>query len=399
MSIDTRPLLIVGDDLTRIGELEAILREAGHAIVASHAPEQAPDLIKSRRPSLIILDLARAADAVALLDLIRPLTPVTILVISSEDKAEIAVQMLRHGAYDYLLRPVDTRKLLHIILVVLGTESDPYDHRRIARYELRREIGRGGMGVVYEARDRTLDRLVAVKVLLPVYASDPHFELRFLAEARAAARLSHPGLVTVFEAGRHRGQLYLAMELVEGKTLQALRESGRAFSTAEALSIALRVAEALDAAHSAGLVHGDIKPANIMQTDRQIVKVLDFGLVRPIRSSDVPLKEIISPIATPAYAAPELLRGERPTPRADIYSLGVMLYELLLNDFVFEGSTVSQVVHNVLEGRVAHALDLTPPQVRLLVEWMISNNPEERPVSMKEVLAHLLRARADITNP
>jgi CheY-like chemotaxis protein len=397
MSSDDRPILLVGDDPAVLRQIEAELSHVGHPILASVDPSQTPELIKSRRPALIILDIASTSDGLALLDRIRPMTPVSIIMISGEDKAETAVQALRHGAYDYLLRPVDIRKLLNIVLVVLGTESDPYNLRRIARYELRREIGRGGMGVVYEARDRTLDRLVAVKVLQPEYAADPHFELRFLAEARAAARLSHPGLVPVFEAGRHRGQLYIAMELVEGQTLQAMRESGHTFKTAEALSIGARVAEALDAAHSAGLVHGDIKPANLMHTQRQIIKVLDFGLVRPIRSGSVPMKELVSPLATPAYAAPETLRGERPTPRSDIYSLGVVLYELLLNDYVFAGSTVSQIVHNVLEGRVQYPLSLAPSEARLLVEWMISVKPEERPVSMKEVLAHLLRTRAAIT--
>src|SRR5436190_9174211 len=138
------------------------------------------------------------------------------------------------------------------------------------------------MGVVYAARDPQLDRSVALKVLLPEIAADPAYELKFLAEARHAAKFSHPNIVTVYEAGRSRGRLFIAMEFVKGEPLEDLVRAGAPVPPAKVYGIGIQVASALEAMHAEGMIHGDLKPANLMMTGGTTVKVLDFGLVRPL---------------------------------------------------------------------------------------------------------------------
>lgn len=205
------------------------------------------------------------------------------------------------------------------------------------RYRIQGKIGEGGMAVVYRALDVVLQRVVAIKVLRPQYAGDEEFVDRFLREAQAAASLSHPNVVNIFDVGREGDVHYIVLEFVEGKNLkEILREHGR-LSPRRAAQVARAVARALEAAHARGLIHRDVKPHNILITTEGRVKVADFGLARAASSST--LTETGKVIGSVHYFSPEQARGEAVGPASDIYSLGVVLYEMLTGKRPFDGDS------------------------------------------------------------
>jgi len=222
---------------------------------------------------------------------------------------------------------------------------------RIGKYEIVEELGRGGFAVVYKARDVELDRVVALKVLYPHLTADPGFAARFRQEARAAARLRHPHIVTVHEAGEAGDQLYIAMEYLPGRTLQALLEAQGALPLERALPILEQVAEALDHAHAQGVVHRDVKPGNVMveqaaegssiSPSEVRATLTDFGLVKALAASTA-LTSRGTLLGSPEYMAPEQADPERAGevgPAADRYALGVVAYQMLTGRVPFPGNT------------------------------------------------------------
>jgi serine/threonine-protein kinase len=206
------------------------------------------------------------------------------------------------------------------------------------RYELYRRIGRGGMADVFLGRDRLLDRQVAIKVLFPEFAVDPNFVERFRREAQAAANLSHPNIVNVFDWGRHAGTYFIAMEYVEGRTLAEILRTNGHVTSRQAAEIAGEVASALGFAHQAGLVHRDIKPANILIGSNGQVKVTDFGIARAVNApTESNLTQAGAVMGTATYFSPEQAQGAQPDPRSDLYSLGIVMYEMVAGFPPFRG--------------------------------------------------------------
>jgi eukaryotic-like serine/threonine-protein kinase len=218
--------------------------------------------------------------------------------------------------------------------------------RRIGRFVVRGELGRGGMGVVYRAEDPTLGRAVALKLLPPEISRVFHAREQLLAEARAAGVLDHPNICTVYEAGESgEGELYLAMALYEGETLAQRLERG-GFTLAEAMDIATQIAQGLRAAHAVGIVHRDIKPSNVMLTRGGLVKILDFGIARAITDPDVTGPSVLG---TPRYMAPEQLNGLPDLDgRVDAWALGVMLYEMVAGKAPFGGPNTQALMRAIL---------------------------------------------------
>jgi serine/threonine-protein kinase len=206
------------------------------------------------------------------------------------------------------------------------------------RYRLLSPIGAGGMAVVYKAQDLALGRLVAVKILREPLTGDPDFLARFQQEARAAANLAHPNIVTVHDFGRDGGRNYIVMEYVEGKDLKSLIKEGSPFKVDRALDLTIQICAGIGYAHRAGLVHCDVKPQNILVTADGRVKVTDFGIARALATLQ-PGETTDVVWGSPQYYSPEQAAGEAPTPASDVYAIGVVVYEMLAGRLPFVAST------------------------------------------------------------
>jgi eukaryotic-like serine/threonine-protein kinase len=277
------------------------------------------------------------------------------------------------------------------------TATDPMAGALLeGRYRVGARIARGGMATVYEATDTRLDRVVAVKVLHSGYAEDEHFVARFIREARSAARLAHPNVVGVFDQGEDDGTLYLAMEYVSGCTLRDLLQDEGPLSPARALSLLEPVLSALAAAHDAGFVHRDVKPENVLITDDGRVKVADFGLVRAVSTvtSGTTTSGVL--IGTVSYLAPELVTEGSADARSDVYSAGIVLYEMLTGRKPHQGETPIQVaykhVHEDVPPPSAVAEDV-PAYLDALVARATARRRDARPADAKVFLNQLRRVR------
>jgi serine/threonine protein kinase len=263
--------------------------------------------------------------------------------------------------------------------------------RRIGDYQVVRELGRGGMGVVYLAHDASLQRDVAIKVLQPALASDPEFETRFIREARTSAKIEHPNVVPVYTAGRDGDLLYMAMAFVKGRTLDALLKARGKLPVAEAVDIVRQAARGLGAAHAASLVHRDIKPHNIMIDDAGRVKIMDFGLMRSWRDRDA-ITETGVFYGTPQYASPEQCESGALDGRSDLYSLGAVFYELLTGRRPHTGDTPVALLKKILLEEPATVRSLNPdipPGVAAVVEKMMAKRADDRFATADEVVAAL----------
>ncbi len=254
------------------------------------------------------------------------------------------------------------------------------------RYELQELIGGGGMADVYLARDNLLDRPVAVKILHQQFQSDTEFIDKFHREAQAAARLSHPNIVNIYDVGVEGTTHYIVMEYVSGKTLkERIRTEGH-LPTAEALRVAENIASALAHAHSTGLVHCDIKPHNILMMKDGTAKVADFGIARAVTESTMTYSGNV--VGSVHYFSPEQAKGTMITPKSDVYSLGVVLYEMLTGQLPFNGETPVSIAmqHLQQEPRSVRELDPSiPPVVEAIVFRAMSKDPELRPSSSELV--------------
>ena len=242
-----------------------------------------------------------------------------------------------------------------------GAGADPITGRLLdGRYRIGPRIARGGMASVYEATDIRLDRVVAVKVMHPGLGDDDEFAARFVREARAAARLSHPNVVAVYDQGAEDGTVYLAMELVPGHTLRDVIRKESPMSPARALALVEPMLSALAAAHRAGLIHRDIKPENVLIADDGRVKVADFGLAKAVSTDTQHTATGGVLIGTVSYLAPELVVDGRADARADVYAAGVVLYELLTGTKPHEGESPIQVAYKHVHEDVPPPSALVP---------------------------------------
>jgi serine/threonine-protein kinase len=248
---------------------------------------------------------------------------------------------------------------------------------RLGRYEILAELGRGAMGKVYRARDPIVGREVAIKSLnLEEFPKRQQEEIlgRFRREAQAAGQLNHPNIVTIFDVG----ESFFVMELVKGETLQARVAGKKPLSLEETLGVVAPIAAALDYAHKRGVVHRDVKPANIMLTDRGVPKLMDFGLAH---LDTTVLTRAGQSLGSPAYMAPEQIQGIEPTPRADLYALAVVTYEMLTGARPFAGKNITTLLHQVVHESPLpprHFNAALPPRYDELFERALAKVPEER---------------------
>ncbi len=265
------------------------------------------------------------------------------------------------------------------------------------RYAVTSRIARGGMSTVYLAVDQRLDREVALKVLHPHLAADENFLGRLGREAKAAARLSHPHVVGVLDQGNDGTTAYLVMEYIRGHTLRDVIRDRGALPPRLALALIDPVVEGLAAAHAAGFIHRDVKPENVLIADDGRIKIGDFGLARAVTSST----STGALIGTVAYISPELVLGKPADARSDVYSVGIMLYEMLTGRQPFEGEVPIQVAYQHVNGTVGPPSDQVPGlagEVDELVQWCTANDPENRPVDGTALLQELRHIRTHLTD-
>ena len=273
--------------------------------------------------------------------------------------------------------------------------------QKIGRYNILAELGRGAMGVVYKAEDPLLSRMVAIKTILlsaePVIRDD--YETRFLQEARAAGGLNHPGIITIYDVGREGDLAYMAMELLDGAEMRNMLAVGR-LSLDLALDIAAQVAEGLAFAHERGVVHRDIKPANIMIVRGRQAKIMDFGIAR-LQVSHVKTQTGMV-LGSPQYMSPEQIAGRDVDSRSDIFSLGVVLYQMIAGLPPFSGEDINQLTYMVCHGAHSPPSLLNPaipPMLDLIVNKALAKNPAQRYRSARDMAADLTACRAQLAPP
>ena len=248
------------------------------------------------------------------------------------------------------------------------------------RYQLLKKIGSGGMAEVFRARDSTLERYVAIKILLPDYSDNDSFQARFRQEARAAANLSHPNIVTVHDFGMESGRLFIVMEYIPGADLKTLIKKRGRFTVEEVIPLIIQACAGIGYAHRAGLVHCDVKPHNMLVTPDKRLKVTDFGIARalatihPDEHSDVVW-------GSPQYFSPEQAAGEPPSPASDVYSLGIVLYEALSGSLPFVAATAQELARMHLD-TYPHPIKEYLPDISTtleqIVEKVLSKEPSAR---------------------
>ena len=316
-------------------------------------------------------------------------------------------EALRREVHSLLTYATDAESFLERraadIMTATAPSGEPHETalvgRTVSHYQVLSLLGAGGMGEVYLACDSRLDRTVALKILPGEFAADPERMQRFAREARAASALNHPNVATIYDVGESDGIRFIVMEHVEGETIAG--RIGRPLRPSEVVDIAVQAADALDVAHAKGITHRDIKPANLMLTHRGVVKVLDFGVAKVNRSEEVrphgdwtvePVTAVGSVVGSGPYMSPEQVVGGDADPRSDVFSLGVVIYQMATGQLPFSGSTRAELTDHILHAAPEPMTRLNPdlpPELERVTLKCLDKRRDDRYQSARELLTDL----------
>ncbi len=260
------------------------------------------------------------------------------------------------------------------------------------RYELAARQGSGGMSVIYRALDRSLGRMVAIKILRSSLTQDPAFLEKFQQEARSIARMSHPNIVTVHDVGHDGSTHYIVMEMIEGQDLKKIIKARGALPYEKALDYAIQICAGLGFAHRSQLVHADVKPQNLLINPDGVLKVADFGIAQAYADT-MPQMQTEVVWGSPHYFAPEQARGEKPSPASDVYSIGVVMFEMFTGRLPYVGASQSELALAHIQAKIPRAIDVNPdvrPEISAIIAKVMSKRPNDR-YKRADQLGHILR--------
>ncbi len=391
-------VLIADDDPVWRTLLKQNVRKWGFEVVVAQDGRQAWDILKKHdAPRVAILDWQMPGlDGVEICRLIRSAIKrpfVYTIILTSRDTRDDMVAGFESGADDYLVKPVDMAILRSRLSAAARIVKAVPPPRQIPGYRLIGRLGAGAMATVYKAQQLSLDRLVAVKILPKKFSQNPEFVERFYAEGRAAAKLNHPNIVAALDVGKHGNAHYFIMEYVQGHTVHEHLVKEGPYPEDQALAIAIQIAKALNHAHQAGLIHRDVKPKNILITQKGVAKLADMGLARAVSDREAAEAEAGKAFGTPYYIAPEQIRGKMNIDsRADIYGFDCTLYHMVTGRVPFEGKEVSKILRKHLDD------PLTPPDhinprlsngICEIIELCMAKNPRKRYANTADLIEDL----------
>jgi serine/threonine-protein kinase len=314
------------------------------------------------------------------------------------EQASLAAKGTAVSLMDLLVREgYVTRSQVARLNKAIDDDSMYRPAQQIPGFQILSKLGQGAMAVVFKAKQLSLDRIVAIKVLPRRLSENQEFVDRFYREGRAAARLNHANIVQAYDVGESAGYHYFVMEYINGRTVHDLLAEGQRLAEDEALDIVMQCARALEHAHAVGLIHRDVKPKNIMITDAGDVKLADMGLTREMDDYETATAEAGRAYGTPYYISPEQIRGEiNIDGRADLYALGATFYHMVTGRVPFDGSTPSAVMHKHLKETLIpadHVNRSLSAGVGEIIEVMMAKSPDDRYPSMSELITDMEAVR------
>lgn len=400
-------IAVVEDNLGISRMIRVKLTSDGHEVDTYMDGGDALEGVRDEPPELVILDVnlptLSGFEVAKALREDKTLLGLPILMLTAQDDLESRLQGLEY-ADDYLGKPFSIKELQARITALLRRSKfrvgkvrnlDTLEGEQVRHYRVDHKLGRGGMSVVYQATDEHLGRSVALKFFTDSF-QDAQLKQRFMREARVASRIEHPNVCTVYTVDdTDEGHLFMVMPLLDGETLEDKLKNG-SLSLAQALDFGLQIAAGLQAAHDLGLVHRDVKPGNVFITRNDVVKLLDFGIVK-WRSQQDSLTKPGTIMGTLSYMSPEQIRGQGVDPRTDVWALGVVLYEMIAGERPFkEGDNFVTVLNAIITDTPALLSDLRsdiPDELDVAVMKALEKDPAERYDSIADFLASLEEVR------
>ncbi len=391
-------VLIADDDLIWRKLLTQNVQKWGYEVVSAEDGQQAWNILQEHgAPRIAILDWQMPKlDGVEICRQIRnrlKLPFIYTIILTSRDTRDDMVAGLESGADDYLIKPVDMAILRSRLSAAVRIVKAVPPPRQIPGYQLLGRLGAGAMATVYKARQLSLDRIVAVKILPKKFSQMPQFVERFYAEGRAAAKLNHPNIVAALDVGRHGEAHYFIMEYVEGHTVHEHLIKEGPYPEGDALAIAIQIAEALNHAHQAGMIHRDVKPKNILITSDGVAKLADMGLARAVSDREAAEAEAGKTFGTPYYISPEQIRGNlNIDSRADIYNFGATLFHMVTGRVPFEGPDLSSILMKHLDEPLVPPDHINPGLsngISEIIELCMAKDPKKRYASTIDLIEDL----------